>query len=59
MIEMDSLPPLCMDYNGALEERNIARQVLEYAVLLSVSMGDKEAFSRHISALKPFYGNIR
>lgn len=59
MLEMDSLPPMSFDGPNAVEERSLARQVLEYAVLLSVSVGNKEAFSRHMSCLRPYYANAR
>lgn len=59
MIGLNSLPPLNMETPDAANERNIARQVLEYAVLLSISLGDKEDFQRQMSSLKPFYSDLR
>jgi 26S proteasome regulatory subunit N12 len=58
MIDLDSLPPLCLDTANAVVERNTANHILEYAVLLSVNVGDKEAFNRNMSCLRPYYANI-
>jgi len=55
MLELDSLPPLSMDTPNAASELNFARESLEYAVILSVNMGDKESFQRHMSSLRPYY----
>lgn len=57
MLELDSLPPLFIDSPTAEGERQIARETLEYAVLLSIKMGDKNAFQRHLSSLRPYYTN--
>lgn len=55
MLELDSLPPMMEDTVNCVEERALAKQVLEYAVLLSINLADKEAFQRHISSLRPYY----
>jgi len=57
LIELDSLPPLCVESPTAEAERAFAREVLEHAVLLSVRMGDKGSFQRHLSSLRPYYTN--
>jgi 26S proteasome regulatory subunit N12 len=58
MLELDSLPPLGMDSANAREERTVARNFLEYAVLFSIDKGDKDAFQKHLSGLRPFYTNF-
>lgn len=55
MVELDSLPPLCVDGPTAHQERELFRDVLEYAVLLAVQQEDKYAFQRSVSSLRPFY----
>lgn len=55
MIDLESLPPLGIDTEFATEERAVAREILEYAVILSVKMKDKESFQRNISSLRPYY----
>ena len=57
LIELDSLPPLCVDSPTAEAERALARDVLEHAVLLAVRREDKGAFQRHLSSLRPYYTN--
>jgi hypothetical protein len=58
MIDLDSLPPICLNTANAVVERSTAKLVLEYAVLLSVNIGDKESFNRNMSCLRPFYANV-
>jgi len=55
MVEMDSLPPICADGPNAESEREFTKEALEYAVLLSLNLGDKESFQKHISCLRPYY----
>lgn len=55
MVEVDSLPPLCVESPSATQERELFRHVLEYAVLLAVQLEDKSAFQRSVSSLRPFY----
>ena len=59
MLEMDSLPPMSFDTPNAISERNLAKQVLEYAVILAVNIADKDLFSRHMSCLRPYYTNVK
>lgn len=59
MIDLDSLPPICLETTNSVAERNIAKHVLEYAVLLSVNSGDKDAFNRQMSCLRPYYANLK
>ncbi|KAJ5070044.1 26s proteasome non-atpase regulatory subunit 8 [Anaeramoeba ignava] len=47
-------------FSSKLEKQNIeglkiARQTLEFAVILSVKMKENKSFERHISQLKPYY----
>lgn len=55
LMELDSLPPVVLETPNAEEERILARQVYEYAVILAVKDGDKEAFQRYLSTLRPYY----
>jgi 26S proteasome regulatory subunit N12 len=55
MLEMDSLPPMMVATPNATAEREMGKQALEYAVLLSINVGDKDAFQRHMTALRPYY----
>ncbi|XP_011022470.1 PREDICTED: 26S proteasome non-ATPase regulatory subunit 8 homolog A-like [Populus euphratica] len=50
-----SLPPLFENTPNAVQELTIARDVFEHAVLLSVTIGDQEAFERDFFQLKPYY----
>lgn len=54
-MELDSLPPLALDTPGAEQERILAREVYEHAVLLAVKCEDKEAFQRYLATLRPYY----
>jgi 26S proteasome regulatory subunit N12 len=58
MLDLDSLPPLLSSAPNAAEERAIARQVLEYAVILSVALQDKILFQKNMSALRPYYTQL-
>jgi hypothetical protein len=55
LLELDSLPPLCMETENAAEERKLAMEVFELATLLSVNNSDRDSFQRYMSCLKPFY----
>lgn len=57
MLEMDSLPPLCMDTPTASEDRKFAMEVFENAVIMSVNLMDKDSFQRYMLCLKPYYSN--
>ena len=59
MIDLDSLPPICLESASSANEINIAKQVFEYAVLLAVNSGDKDAFNRHMSCLRPYYSSSK
>lgn len=58
MLELDSLPPLSIETENAASERKFAREALEYAVILSVNMCDKDSFERHITCLRPYYASF-
>lgn len=55
MVDLDSLPPLCLETPSAAQERDLFRHVLEYAVLLAIQLEDKSAFQRSVSSLRPYY----
>eukprot|EP01032_Pedospumella_encystans_P028762 gene28762-32480_t len=57
LLELDSLPPLCVDTPSAAEERKFAMEVFEYAVILSIHQEDRDSFNRYMSCLKPYYLN--
>jgi hypothetical protein len=57
LLDLDSLPPLCLETATAAEERKLAMEVFEYAVIMSVNNLDKESFQRYMSCLKPYYAN--
>ncbi|KAJ9148101.1 hypothetical protein P3X46_030195 [Hevea brasiliensis] len=50
-----SLPPLFEDTPNAIHELTLARDIYEHAVLLSVKIGDQDAFERDFFQLKPYY----
>ncbi|KAG8661950.1 26S proteasome non-ATPase regulatory subunit 8 homolog A isoform X2 [Manihot esculenta] len=50
-----SLPPLFEDTPNAVHELTLARDIYEHAVLLSVKIGDQDAFERDFFQLKPYY----
>eukprot|EP00981_Chlorochromonas_danica_P008057 scaffold1948_cov178-Ochromonas_danica.AAC.2 len=56
MLDLDSLPPILANTSPtAKEERQLFQAVLEYSVLLSVYLGDKQAFQKYLSSLQPYY----
>lgn len=57
LLDLDSLPPLCLETASAGEERKLAMEVFEYAVIMSVNNLDKDSFQRYMSCLKPYYTN--
>lgn len=59
LLDLDSLPPLCAETSNAAEERKFAREVFEYAALLSINVEDKDAFQRYISCLRPYYTTMK
>lgn len=54
-MELDSLPPVALETPGAEEERVLAREVYEHAVILAIKSSDKDAFQRYLGTLRPFY----
>ncbi|KAF2313482.1 hypothetical protein GH714_011203 [Hevea brasiliensis] len=54
-----SLPPLFEDTPKAIHELTLARDIYEHAVLLSVKIGDQDAFERDFFQLKPYYTDAR
>lgn len=50
-----SLPPLFEATPNAVNELTLARDIYEHAVLLSVKIGDQDAFERDFFQLKPYY----
>ncbi|CAL1373633.1 unnamed protein product [Linum trigynum] len=54
-----SLPPLFEVTPNSVQELTIARDIYEHAVLLSVKMGDQDAFERDFFQLKPYYTDAR
>lgn len=58
LMDLDSLPPVVLETPNAEEERVLARQVYEYAVILAVKDGDKEAFQRYLNTLRPYYNGF-
>ncbi len=54
LMDFDSLPPLSFETPNAVAERTLARNIFEYAVILSISLGDKESFQRQMSTLRPY-----
>lgn len=57
LLELDSLPPLCVENRQAEDERKLAMEVYEFATLMSVNKSDREGFQRYLSCLKPFYSH--
>lgn len=55
LLDFDSLPPMSMDSASANEERQLACEIFEYAVLASINSGDKEQFQRYLASLHPYY----
>ena len=59
MMDLDSLPPMCIESANAAAERKFAREVYEYAAILSINMEDKESFQRYIASLRPYYTTMK
>jgi 26S proteasome regulatory subunit N12 len=55
LIDFESLPPMLIETPNAQYERMLAREVYEYAVLLSIHDSDKESFQKYVATLQPFY----
>jgi len=54
-----ALPPFFEQTTTAQQELLVAREVREYAVLLSVLLEDQAMFERHFNQLKTFYTDTR
>jgi 26S proteasome regulatory subunit N12 len=54
-MDLDSLPPVAMETPSAEQERVMAREVFEHAVILAIKSSDKEAFQRFLGSLRPYY----
>lgn len=59
LTEFPALPPLYQSSATALEELKLAREILEYAVGLSVKREDESAFERNFLQLKAYYTDTR
>mmetsp|Transcript_3782 Transcript_3782/g.5006 ORF Transcript_3782/g.5006 Transcript_3782/m.5006 type:complete len:260 (+) Transcript_3782:87-866(+) len=55
MVQFESLAPGAAQTPNSAQEKQIACETLEYAVLLSVAKQDRDSFQRHMSQLKAFY----
>ena len=55
MLDFDSLPPVGANTPTATQERQLAREIFEHAVILSVKQGNKENFQKCIAQLRPYY----
>lgn len=55
LVELDSLPPVALESPTAEQERVLARDVYEHAVILAIKSSDKEAFQRYLGTLRPYY----
>ena len=55
LLDCDSLPPLVVHRPNADVETAIAKEILEYAVILSIKAGDKSSFQRYMGSLRPYY----
>mmetsp|Transcript_50458 Transcript_50458/g.68605 ORF Transcript_50458/g.68605 Transcript_50458/m.68605 type:complete len:261 (-) Transcript_50458:458-1240(-) len=55
MINFRALPPATATTPEMMHERQIARDAMEQAVLLSIGLEDCQSFQRHFAQLKPFY----
>ncbi|KAL6182843.1 hypothetical protein ACLB2K_044255 [Fragaria x ananassa] len=59
LTQFTSLPPLYQDTPNAAKELEIARDIYEHAVLLSVKTEDQDAFERDFFQLKHYYTDVR
>ena len=59
LLDCDSLPPIGVLSDNADAEQAIARETLEYAVILAIKSGDKGSFQRYLSSLRPYYTGSR
>mmetsp|Transcript_4217 Transcript_4217/g.7388 ORF Transcript_4217/g.7388 Transcript_4217/m.7388 type:complete len:216 (-) Transcript_4217:360-1007(-) len=54
LIKFESLPPNTETTRSSKKERQLARDIYESAVVLSVAAQDKAALARHLQLLRPF-----
>ncbi|XP_075522707.1 26S proteasome non-ATPase regulatory subunit 8 homolog A-like [Primulina tabacum] len=59
LTEFKSLPPLFQETPNNIRELTLARDIYEYAVVLSVKTEDQDAFERDFFQLKPYYTDAR
>jgi 26S proteasome regulatory subunit N12 len=59
LLDCDSLPPVAVHRPTAEAETAVAKEVLEYAVILSIKAGDKSSFQRYMASLRPYYTAAR
>eukprot|EP00897_Mesotaenium_endlicherianum_P008130 jgi/Mesen1/7345/ME000377S06568 len=59
LTEFSALPPLLQPTPTAKEELQLARDILEHAVVLSVKLKDEVAFERNFLQLKTYYTDTR
>lgn len=57
--KLPALPPVCQPSPNAQDQRVLARDVLELAVLSAVRRGDGTAFDRNFAQLRPYYLDLR
>ncbi|GMH42165.1 hypothetical protein BSKO_10084 [Bryopsis sp. KO-2023] len=55
MTQFPSLPPICKKSPSSVQENQLAREVLELAVLLSIKLEDENAFERNFLQLHSYY----
>eukprot|EP01031_Cornospumella_fuschlensis_P042597 gene42597-52048_t len=55
LLELDSLPPLCVETPQAPQERRAVQDCLELALIVAVRAQDKTQFGRYWAALEGFY----
>jgi len=55
MMGMPGLPPLYQESPTRQQELQLARDALEHAILLSIKLGDEDAFERNFLQLQTYY----
>jgi 26S proteasome regulatory subunit N12 len=59
LLDCDSLPPMALARPNAEVETALAKEILEYAIILSIKAGDKSSFQRYMASLRPYYTAAR
>ncbi|KAL4425703.1 hypothetical protein ABPG75_009719 [Micractinium tetrahymenae] len=59
LTKLPALPPVYEQSANAQQQLELARQVLELAVLLAVRQGDEAAFERNYAQLRVYYSDAR